>query len=53
MVMVSLERFAVDITFNLAEIFTAWQEKMCVFLHVPQQTTDLKFYNQLKMKSTS
>ena len=53
MVMVSLERFAVDITFNLAEIFTAWQEKMCVFLHVPQQTTDLKFSNPLKMKSTT
>ena len=51
--MVSLERFAVDITFNLAQIFTAWREKMCAFLHVPQRTTDLKFSNQLKMKSTT
>ena len=35
-------------------MFTAWREKMWVFLHEPQQRTDLKFADQLlKMKSTT
>ena len=35
------------------EMFTAWREKMWVFLHKSQQTSDLKFSDQLKVKSTT
>lgn len=44
-------QFVVDIVANLPRIFTAWREKLC-FLHEPQQTTDLKFVDQLKIKSS-
>ena len=46
-------QFVVDIVFNLAGVFTTCREKMWGFLHEAQQTLDLKFGDQLKMKSTS
>ena len=45
-------QFVVDIVSNLPRIFTAWCEKMWGFLHEPQQITDLKFVDQLKIKSS-
>ena len=37
-----------------SKIFTAWREKTWVFLHEPQQRSDLKFADKLlKMKSTT
>lgn len=44
--------FVVDIVSNLPRIFTAWREKMWVFLQEPQQTTGLEFVDQLKIKSS-
>ena len=46
-------QFVVDIVSSLAEVFTTCREKMWGFLHEAQQTLDLKFGDQLKMKSTS
>ena len=46
-------QFVVDIVSNLAETFTTCREKTWSFLHEPQQTLDLKFGDQLKMKSTT
>ena len=46
-------QFVIDIVSSLAEVFTTCREKMWGFLHEAQQTLDLKFGDQLKMKSTS
>jgi len=46
-------QFVIDIVSNLAEIFTACREEMWVFLYEPQKALDLKFADQLKMKSTT
>ena len=46
-------QFVIDIVSNLPEIFTDRLEKMWVFLHEPQKALDLKFADQLKMKSTT
>lgn len=46
-------QFVVDIVSYRSEVFTTCREKMWGFLHEAQQTLDLKFGEQLKMKSTS
>ena len=46
-------QFVVDIVSNLAEIFTTRRDKMWSFLHEPQQTLDLKFGDQLKIKTAT
>ena len=46
-------QFVVDIVSNLEEIFTTCRDKMWSFLHEPQQTLDLKFGDQLKIKTTT